>query len=78
MRAPFIKTYANGIGFAATATDVSVLLFDNEQFVGSVVLAYPTAKSLVVELTDLIKNFEEKTGEKVKEIRDLAQKLQGA
>ena len=75
LRAPVPKLHANGFGFAANATDVTVLLFDAEQIVGSVTFAYPTAKSLVAELDEAVKNFETKTGEKVRDLKYLMEKM---
>lgn len=75
LRAPVPKIHANGFGFAANATDVTVLLFDAEQIVGSVTFAYPTAKTLVGELDEAIKNYETKTGEKVRDLKYLMGKM---
>ena len=72
MRGGAPKIYANGIGLGATASDITVLLFDGNVPVGVVTLAYVTAKSLVEDLGDAIKTYEQKTGEKVRQIKELA------
>lgn len=75
LRAPGPKIHANGFGMGANATDVTVLLFDAEQPAGALVIAYPLAKSLAISLNEAVKNFEEKTGEEVKELNYLISKM---
>ena len=75
LRAPVQKIYANGLGVNATATDISVVLLDNTNPVGILTLAYSTAKSLIIDVSTAIKTFEDRTGEKVKDINTLAAKL---
>jgi hypothetical protein len=75
LRAPVPRIHANGLGLAANATDITVLLFDGEQLAGTLTLAYPTAKSLSIDLNDAITNFETMTGEKVRELKDLMEKM---
>jgi hypothetical protein len=76
MRGQGMKVYANGIGLGITATDITVLLFDSNVPVGAVTMAYVTAQSLVTDLGSAIKSFEERTGEKVRQIKELAPLLQ--
>ncbi|MGD0418466.1 MAG: hypothetical protein ABSA68_02615 [Xanthobacteraceae bacterium] len=75
LRAPVPKIHANGIGMGANATDVTILLFDAEQLAGTLILPYSVAKSLANSLNEAIKNFEEKTGDKVRELDYLVQKM---
>jgi hypothetical protein len=70
------KYYANGIGLAATGTDITIIFLDGAVPAVAVTLAYATAKSLVHDLGEGIKSYEEKTGEKVKLINELMALLQ--
>jgi hypothetical protein len=76
LHAPVPRIYANGIGTAPSSSDISVIFLDVGQPVVIVKLAYTTAKSLVMDIGAAIKHFEEKTGEKVKDIRELDAMMQ--
>jgi hypothetical protein len=76
LRAPVPKIYANGIGTALTASDISIILLDNGNPSGIVSMSYTTAKSLAKDVQTAIENFEKKTGERVKDIKELSSKMQ--
>lgn len=75
LRAPVQRLYANGIGTATTAADVSVILLMHGAPTAIVSMSYTTAKSLVNDVGNAIKNFEDKTDEKIKGIKELQAKL---
>jgi hypothetical protein len=66
------KFYANGAAIASTATDLTMILMDGPVPVLAAALTYTTAKSLAHDLDRAIKNYEEKTGDKVRQISELA------
>jgi hypothetical protein len=66
------KFYANGAAIASTATDLTMILMDGPVPVLATALTYTTAKSLAHDLNQAIKNYEEKTGDKVRQISELA------
>jgi hypothetical protein len=72
LAAPIPRIFANGIGIQATATDVSLVLLLHDNPAGIVTVAYPVAKAIVVELSKVLNIFETKTGEKIKDINELA------
>jgi hypothetical protein len=65
------KFYSNGLALAATGTDITIICLDGATPVVAVTIAYPTAKSLSMDLAEGVKNFENKTGEKVKDVKEL-------
>lgn len=75
LRAPVPKIHANGLGMGANATDVTVLLFDSELPAGTLIISYTVAKALALALNEAVKNFEDKTGEKVQDLNYLIEKM---
>ena len=67
------KFYANGMAITATPTDMTLIFLDNMAPGVAITIAYATAKSLVHDVELAIRNFEEKTGEKVRGINELMQ-----
>jgi hypothetical protein len=65
------KVYANGSALAATPSDLTMILMDGPSPVVAVTLTYTTAKSMAHDLNQAIKNYEEKTGDKVRQISEL-------
>jgi hypothetical protein len=55
------KMYFNGFTLAVTPSDVVIVLQQNNQPVALLNTSYVIAKTLVIKLGDLLKNFEEKT-----------------
>jgi orotate phosphoribosyltransferase-like protein len=71
LNAPVPRMFANGLGVHATATDVSLVFLDNDSPVGIVTVGYPLAKTMISELSKVIHLYETKTGETVKELKEL-------
>src|SRR5579871_1233460 len=65
------KFYTNGLALAATATEITIICLDGTLPLAAVSLAYPTARSLAHDLEEGVKNFEVRTGEKVKTVNEL-------
>lgn len=74
--APIQKFYANGLGLATTASDLSVIFLDQNAPVAIVTLAFPTAKTLSNELGKALADLEQKTGEKIRDVTELMKILQ--
>jgi hypothetical protein len=73
--APVPRIFANGIGTAISASDMSIVFLDNGNPAGIVRLSYSAAKSLMMDIGTSIEQFENKTGEKVRDLRELDAKL---
>jgi hypothetical protein len=72
---PAPKFYINGFGFAQTPSDLSMILQLHNQAVGVVNMSYPTAKSLLVDLTNILERYEKSTGETLKTLAELNAKM---
>ena len=70
------RLYANGLGIAQTASDLSIILMSNLQAVGVVSMSYITAKTLSNELVRAISAFETAMQQKVKSIEEITPEIQ--
>ncbi len=80
LNAPVPRIYANGFMVGQTATDMSVVLLANAMPSGILHMSYGSAKSLVGDLLQAIKSFEEATKQPVltiKEAGDAMNKAKG-
>jgi hypothetical protein len=68
---PTPKFYANALGFAQTAVDVSMVVMMNGQPVSVVTIPYATAKSMVTDLSQILEKFEQATGQKIKTLTEI-------
>jgi hypothetical protein len=76
LRGAVPRLYANGVGVAQSASDVSIVLISNLSAVGVVSMSYITAKTLVTDLNRAILNFEKVLNQKVKSIEEITPELQ--
>jgi hypothetical protein len=72
---PTPKYYINGIGFAQSATDLSMVLMAHNQAFAVAIMSYTAAKSLLVDLKGIIDKFEEATGGSIKTIAEINAEL---
>ena len=72
---PTPKVYANGFGFAQTATDISMIAMMNGQPVSVVIVPYVTARSVVADLSKILERFEQATGQKIRTLAELTSDL---
>jgi hypothetical protein len=75
MRAPVPRFYANGLGIGHTAADISVVFLGHGAPVAVATMSFPTAKSLVNDLSQAISKFEQETGEEVHDINEITKRL---
>jgi hypothetical protein len=75
LRGPVPRHYANGISVAMTPSDLSVVLLTNGSPTGVLSMSYITAKNLIDELTDAVKNFEKATSYKIKSVNEIDAEL---
>jgi len=69
------RLYANGVISGQTASDVTLVLLMNGTPSGTLNMSYETAKSLVDDLTNIVKNFEKVTGQTVTTINENTTKM---
>lgn len=72
IRAPVTKLYANGIGINSTSNDITLVFLEHGAPSGIVSMSYTTAKSVMDEISNAIKQYENNTGEKVKSINEIS------
>jgi hypothetical protein len=75
LRTPMPRLYTNTIAIAQSASDLSLLLLNVNTPVGLVSMSYTTAKSLVADLGNSLKEYEDATKEKLKTTGEIAQAL---
>lgn len=76
LEGPFPKFYANSVGIAHSASDVSLVLFVNSHPVCSIQMSYISAKSLLVDLRQAVDLIESATGQTIKTISEISNDLQ--
>jgi hypothetical protein len=68
---PVPKFYANGVGIAQTASDISLVLLMHNQPIGVVTMSYVTMKSIWSDLSPVLEAFEKATGQKIQTISEV-------
>jgi hypothetical protein len=71
LRGPVPRFYANSIAIGQSPVDVALVMFANGGAIGTVNIAYPTAKQLIDDLQKAITFIETATGEKIRPISDI-------
>lgn len=77
LNSPIPKIYANGIGTAPTRSDISIVLLHNGVATGIITLPLSAAKSLTGDIAQALEEIEKKTGQKVRDLKDLAANGEG-
>jgi hypothetical protein len=72
---PTPKIYANGMGFAQTAADISMVATMNGQAVAVVIFPWVTAKSLLADLSQVVERLEQATGQKIRTASEIGSDL---
>jgi len=71
------KFYFNGFTVATSATDVVIVLLQNGQPVALLNTPHVTAKTFVVKLGDLLKKFEENSGQRIPTMDEINSAVSG-
>jgi hypothetical protein len=75
LRGAMPRFYANSIVVAQSPVDVALVMFANGGPVGTVNIAYPTAKQLIDDLQKALALIEAAIGEKIRPIRSIDEAL---
>jgi hypothetical protein len=70
---PTQKFYVNGFAFAQTGSDVSLVIMLHNQPTAAITMSYVTAKSILVDLTQILAKYEEATEQQIKTFAELNQ-----
>jgi hypothetical protein len=76
MRAPMPRLYANGFGFAQTASDISVVLLHNNNPTGMLSMSYISAKSFLIDLGKTIEGIEAALKQPIPTMAEVAEELE--
>ena len=71
------KIYTNGFVLGLSAADAFVVLQSGPSVVAVIQMSYPIVKTLAVQLTTLLTDYEAKTGQKVGTVGEITDKLAG-
>jgi hypothetical protein len=71
LRGPMPKFYANSFALVQGSSDLGLLLLLNNQPVGTVNMSYISAKSLLVDLSQVIDRIEKATGQTLKTMNEI-------
>jgi hypothetical protein len=74
-RMPIPRLYSNGFITGQTASDIAIVLLTNGVPSATLNLSYESAKSLVKDLSQVVKNHERVTGHPVTDIAENTQKM---
>jgi hypothetical protein len=69
------RYYANGFIMAQSLADLSVVLLTNGAASGVLTLSMISAKTLAVELANIVEGFEKSTGQKIPSMAEVEQKM---